>query len=118
MEEELSAFVTRHRESPDPALQRLLAGLREGRVAFRSRSETGSVHLGRIYQIRSAIATDRERLTISSKFKAMSELFGTNDDQLCAIWLFEGAEHSVAVFEPLPAMTQVAVLEFDGPFEV
>ena len=48
----------------------------------------------------------------------MSELFGTNDDQLCAIWLFEGAEHSVAVFEPLPAMTQVAVLEFDGPFEV
>jgi hypothetical protein len=117
MNERLTEFTNHHAVSQEPRVTDLLAAVRRGQVKLRSLSEDiSSSELAKTYQVRSSIASSNGRHTLAEEMRTLSKHCEANAGNPCAVWVFEGAEFSYALFELLPSRAVAACFEFKGSF--
>jgi hypothetical protein len=119
MNERLTEFANHHAASREPRVTDLLTAVRRGQVKFRSFSEDiSSSELAKTYQVRSSVASSNGRHALAEEMRTLSKHCEANADNPCAIWVFEGAEFSYALFELLPSRVVAACFKFEGSFGI
>lgn len=115
MNDHASAFSIAHSNSTVQAVAELVHAINSNAVTFRSVSENCSLkELASTYAVRSKIAESQGHETRAIELSLLTKEFQKDEENSCAIWVFEGATTSFVAFELVPSKTIAGCFKFEG----